>query len=819
MTLLVITGGDMYGQVTVPFIPRRSSQAPAPYTNVDQYKLQGDFMIIGNVNQDYDYTINNTSRNNKNKMLFVDIDNDPTTVNSSMAELKLPAGSCSEVIFAGLYWMGSTETVNGPTNVTVNGKNWQLYRDKIKLKTPQSNSYIDLEADVKIQNNLNPRFFVRYADITNHVRTYGEGNYYVSNIANDLSIGNVDKMAGWGMVIIYRNTSMTWRSITMFDGMLDVTAINTNIEEVLVKGFKTPTAGDFNVSLGYMAGEGDLTVRGDFMGIRNAANTEWVKLSHSSNTIDNFFNSSIFPNTYNRNPKLVDNSGIDIGRIEIPNKGHAILQNNATSTQIQVGTSSDVFFLYNLVFAVDSYVTDIIAENKIVSGVVDNGTVGPGQEMVWDLTIRNAGSESVSNGQIEIPIEPSLHYVNSSVDQTKDIKGTVTWIPPAGAIGNDPSKTPGGKLVWKFDKSVPTADVNKILGKITYKLKVVDCMILSSTANNCMPGFSFNGTVSGKGDVTGSDLNIPLVKSSDECGGRNDADFKVNFSVPSCPGVVNGIKVYEEYCGVPVNIIKRATIVGDYPPGTKFYSVIPGTANYKQSEVTGDFPAGATPTMYYAIAPGSAEDCYMKLSATYKGVTTTPVINNVSLCFGQPLVLNNQPSKAGLKLYYYDSATATKPLAVPPAPTTVGTHTYYVAEGEFINGADCIGPKKAFTITIFSLPAVTTPLGAIDLCVNMNHSLTVSVNNAVEHWIEYTLPSAPTVWKVMDVNSFPNGQLSFKAGGILTFTNVTKDLHQVTLRVGVKSSNGCVDYSTPFPVTVTDCAGLINPALITPAGK
>ncbi|MDM1442658.1 DUF11 domain-containing protein [Myroides odoratimimus] len=814
---LLIVGGDIYGQVTKPFLPRKSKQAPAPYTNVGQYKLQGDFLMIGNVNQDYEKSSFNPTWDNKQILEFIDIDNDPTTVNSSMAELKLPAGSCSEVIYAGLYWIGSSETVS-PVNVTVNGKNWQLFREKIKFKHSNKNNYIDITAEVMTNSSIDYRFFTGYADITNYVRENGEGNYYVANIANDLTTAYRDKLAGWGIVIVYRNTAMPWRNITVFDGMIDIIATAAS-QEFVISGFRTPTAGEFNVSMGYMAGEGDLIGVGDYMAIRNASNTNWIKLSHALNTVDNFFNASIFPNTYNRNPKLIDNTGIDIGKIELPNKNNAILQNNASSTKIQIGTNGDAYFLFNTVFAVDSYQTDIIAENKITSGAVDNGTVGPGQELVWDLTIRNAGNEAIGNGLIEIPIPPSLHYVSSSVDQTKDVKGTVTWTPPNGATSTDPSKVPGGKLVWKFDKDVPLADINKVLGKITYKLKVVDCMIVSTTANNCMKGLEFNGTVGGIGKVTGDNLNLPLVKIPGLCGDRDDDDFRLNFNVPACPGVVNGVKIYEEYCTVPANIIKRATIINDYPPGTKFYSVIPGTANYKQSEITSDFPSSSTGILYYAIAPGAAEDCYMKLSAIYKGVTSTPTVNNVSFCFGQPVVLNNQPSKAGLKLYYYDSATATSPLTSPPAPTTVGTHTYYVAEGEYINGADCIGPRKSFTITIFVLPSVTTVLGPIDLCVNMNYAVTINTENAVEHWIEYTLPSAPTVWKKHDANSFPNGQLSFKVGGILTFTNITKDLDKVTLRVAVRSANGCIGYSNPFPITVTDCGGIVNPMLLTPAGK
>jgi hypothetical protein len=103
--------------------------------------------------------------------------------------------------------------------------------------------------------------------------------------------------------------------------------------------------------------------------------------------------------------------------------------------------------------------------------------------------------------------------------------------------------------------------------------------------------------------------------------------------------------------------------------------------------------------MYYAILPGFMEACYLKLNAIAKVVTSEPIVNNVSFCVGTPVVLNNRVSTTELKLYYYAAATGGTSTTVPPSPTTAGVHTFYVAEGEYINGADCIGPRRAFTIT------------------------------------------------------------------------------------------------------------------------
>src|SRR5690606_15025923 len=86
------------------FAPRTSTQAPAPYTGVSNYNLQGDFAMIGNTNLTLVDYGNNTGNNES--MRYVDIDNDANTFNSSSAALMIPDANCSEIIYAGLYWTG-----------------------------------------------------------------------------------------------------------------------------------------------------------------------------------------------------------------------------------------------------------------------------------------------------------------------------------------------------------------------------------------------------------------------------------------------------------------------------------------------------------------------------------------------------------------------------------------------------------------------------------------------------------------------------------------------------------------------------------------
>ena len=94
-------------QVMVPFTPREGENTPESGI----YRIRGDFNMIGNINLTRNPVDNIAVYNNAGAMMFVDVDQDNTTVNSSMATLDLPTGNsivpdCSNILFAGLYWGG-----------------------------------------------------------------------------------------------------------------------------------------------------------------------------------------------------------------------------------------------------------------------------------------------------------------------------------------------------------------------------------------------------------------------------------------------------------------------------------------------------------------------------------------------------------------------------------------------------------------------------------------------------------------------------------------------------------------------------------------
>jgi hypothetical protein len=138
LMLVFMTTFSLNAQLIRPFTQRTSPFNPG----VSIYNLKGDFTIIGNTN----LTLQNYSDNtgNSNAMVYVDIDNDATTLNSSSADLNFSTENgavpaCSEVVYAGLYWTGRAHNgANSPNvfSVTKNGVTVNFDKQKNKIERP-----------------------------------------------------------------------------------------------------------------------------------------------------------------------------------------------------------------------------------------------------------------------------------------------------------------------------------------------------------------------------------------------------------------------------------------------------------------------------------------------------------------------------------------------------------------------------------------------------------------------------------------------------------------------------------------------------------
>lgn len=846
-------GLSSYAQVVnkVPFTLRTSPNSPAGSHENGIYNLRGDFTMIGNANlfDERQWSSGTPVENNSNngRMAFYKLSGDPSNIsNSSSASLVHPAGfsqTCSQIVFAGLYWFGRGNT----TSVTLgNG----LRKDRVQVKLPGQTAYTEHTANgIHIGGNDVDGMYTSFVDLTQQVRALGEdawGTYAVGNIATTIGNGGATGyFGGWGMVVIYENASMKWRDITVFDGFSQIEHAGGNSPtygELEVSGFRAAQNGAINVKMGMMAGEGDRGISGDVFGIQQRNTTAWTTLNHTGNTASNFFNSSIVTGGNPRVPNYTNNYGTDISMFDLPNGGNAIINNNQTSTKFRFGTTQDLYAIHSIVFAVDAYVPEVIGENGPATGSAPHqGLVDPGQELEFQLDLFNKGTEAVNGLTVDIPIPFNMHYVENgetiipgshSTIKIAD-NTTVQWIPPAHALsGATPDEYAGGTLRWNVGALPLDPNRNVLQGTLKYKFRVTDNCAFLTTAGSCGLDIKINGTITGTGATSGSTVSAQLVQAggASACGDVIFDDFESTIVVSetftaNCqpPPIEDGMLQFVAFCSKPSNVFTRAEIADFYPKGTKFFTQEPTDYNTTAGLITGDFPVtlDGSKTNYWAMAPGMDPGCFMRLQTSVTLVTTVPVPTpqHATACYGEDVELNVTLSATGVsngyQLFYFDNESSTTPLAAQPTPTAVGTHSFWVAEGVMQNEVLCIGPKVEITITIYPVPTAAQDVADVSICENNDIQVTVTTSGATSYVWEYTTVAAPTVWLTLDNSTF---------SGQVTLTNNTMHVSHA-MRVGANSidgikvrlkainDSGCEAYSNEIAVEVKDCRAITNPML------
>jgi hypothetical protein len=283
-------------------------------------------------------------------MVKVDADGIASTNNSSASTLTFSTENganpnCSRVLFAGLYWTGRTDAT--PT---------ELQKRTIKFRGPGETNYTSYTAtSSNIRYPGSDNMYAAFVEVTSQVQQLGSGEYWAADMALTTGDGgSTGYYGGWGLVVVYENSKMKKRDVTLFDGYAYVVG-GTAQWELPVSGFTSALSGAVNTKLGMMAGEGDVTITGDKFEIQKLNSTNWELLSHGGNSTNTFFNSSIFTGGNTRNPNLVNNTGMDISMFNIPNASNSVIGNGQTSTKFRYSSTQDTYIIYSICMAVDAY--------------------------------------------------------------------------------------------------------------------------------------------------------------------------------------------------------------------------------------------------------------------------------------------------------------------------------------------------------------------------------------------------------------------------------------------------------------------------------
>jgi hypothetical protein len=809
IVIALIISVQVKAQVEKGFTQRTAAMSP----NKLIYNIKGDFTMIGNTNltlQDYE----DEKLNSFNSMKFVDVDGDASTVNSSSAVLGFSRENnadpnCSNIIYAGLYWTGRANTGNRH----VSG------RDKwsVKLKGPAASGYEVRTADannIRFPNGPNDDMFVGYVEITDYVKDLskgGLGSYTVADIAlSEGDGGSVGYYGGWGMVVVYENARMKRRDITVFDGFAYVSGAGAGATyDFPLNGFQAVNHGDVNIKMGMMAGEGDVGIFNDKFAIRNAANTEWVDLSHGANTTNNFFNSSIYIKSPEnpsvdavRNPSLKNNTGLDISMFNVPNSDKSIIANNQSSTSFQYSSGGDTYVIFSIIFAVDAYVPDIQAINTIlnVNGVpyVPGAHINPNDEVEYQVEVRNLGTEPIADGKITIPIPYAASYVSSTGVRNFSPASTTATPVFNNALGAT------GSIVWEVGTIPLPANSSTVLATLKYKLKATDnCYVLSNPT--CLPSMVVDGAITGTGAITNNSvgdaghfitgvttgncvdqpINEPVTLYINRPSTCNDADMTKNF----------------DFC-TAASTIAVNSIRNDFPIGTRFYNEFPLTAT--SIEYTNDhpFPANTNTTTYYAVPAGNT-GCHLVFTISITSNNSSPTFtNHYTYCQNEAATaLSATLTNGATQLFWYtDNADGTQPVStITPSTSAAGTTIYYVAQGT----STCIGPKSPITVEVKPAPTVT-PINNLLICKEVDLPETVLTGTAPG----FSWTNSNTAI----------GLAASGTGNIPAFTTVNStngDLIATIVVTPSPSADGCPGEPISYTITVNPCPLPVKLAAIT----
>ena len=676
--------------------------------------------MIGNTNltlQNY----SDTRLNSNNTMIKVDADGITSTNNSSSSTLAFSTEngavpSCSKILFAGLYWTARTDN-----NVT------ELAKRTVKFRGPNQSAYTSYTAlSNEIRYPGDDNMYVAFTEVTSQVQQCGLGEYWVADMALTTGDGgNAGYYGGWGMVVVYENSKMVKRDITVFDGYAYVIG-GTASWELPVSGFNSTLSGNVNMKLGMIAGEGDVTITGDKFEIQKLNTPSWQLLNHSANTTDNFFNSSIFTGGNSRNPNLKNNTGVDISMFSIPNANNQTIANGQSSTKFRYSSTQDTYIIYSICMAVDAYepaVEGILTTQSInqIPVTSPNITVLPGDQIQYKVQVKNTGNEAINNAQLKIPLPyAAIKYIGSTVQVFPPASGTSQPFVDLGMGAN-------GTLVWNIGTLPKPVNPNTVLGEIVFTLKVSQDCDLYKNFKCAAPSVDIDGTVSGTGANTGISVNDQpfYVGFSNTNGCTTEpitGPYKININATAWTNAncqnQSDIRDFS-YCNrtTPIEITE---VLGFYPNGTRFFN----NTQTIEYTISNPFPNVAGPTTYYAQLPNSS--CVLSFRIAVNTISSIPIVTPGTREFcqnGTSTILQATPSNPSYSLYYYAPGNPAIQPFILPATDVAGDFVYQVAEGP---SSTCISINRAnLPVKILPQPSITATANQI-ACFGATGSVSLS---------------------------------------------------------------------------------------------
>ncbi|MBK5213011.1 MAG: gliding motility-associated C-terminal domain-containing protein [Flavobacteriaceae bacterium] len=319
--------------------------------------ISQDIALYKQFNGHYDYTAFgntlNVEENGQGTQCFI--------LTSSSADFQLQTNQ--EVVAAYLYWAGSGP---GDFNVTFNQVPIVAERTFNFIFSSGGQDYI---------------YFSAFADVTEQLKTTGNGNYTLSDLDLTLVIpaycippGSGTNFGGWAVTVVYEDAALSNNQVNIFDGLESVSQNNQTLNITLDNLLVLDTQG---AKIGFLAWEGDKA-----LAVNETLRINGNILSNPPlNPADNAFNGT---NSFTGSDVLYN---MDIDFYPISN----YINPGDTSATIQLTSGQDFVMVNNIITVLNTELPDAtISIDEIIGG-----TECGNRELTVDYTVYNLNSTDV----------------------------------------------------------------------------------------------------------------------------------------------------------------------------------------------------------------------------------------------------------------------------------------------------------------------------------------------------------------------------------------------------------------------------------------
>ncbi len=316
--------------------------------------LSQDISLYQQFNGHYDYiAFGNTLNIEENGS-----NSDCTILTTSGAYFNLEPQQ--EIVAAYLYWAGS-----GPGD-------FEISFNQVPLSAERTFNLLYTQGDTEYS------FFSAFADVTDEMRSIGNGYYAVSEL--DLTTVIPDYCAsglnfgGWAVTVIYEGPSLPLNQVNVFDGLESVNRNNVTLEITIDNLLVLETEG---AKIGFLAWEGDREIS-----VNESLRINGNILSNPPlNPADNAFNGT---NSFTGSDTL---HNMDIDFYSISN----YVNTGDTSANIQLTSGQDFVMINNIITVLNTELPDATISVDIVLGAMECGN----RELSIDYTVYNINSTAI----------------------------------------------------------------------------------------------------------------------------------------------------------------------------------------------------------------------------------------------------------------------------------------------------------------------------------------------------------------------------------------------------------------------------------------